>query len=280
MDLVTPPRATVFSCCTYEVRRPSTAASELPFPVGCRPSVVADSVAMHHEEIRGLCVRVVNLEHAHGTLTRKMGEVSDAQVEDNIAIGEIWPKVATLEGRVEVLGNQHDLMVGKIVEVESQVLRMQDREDTHLCEQVLGLSQQYVVVSPQLCIASSPMYNSGGATLCRISYLSSRVKMSSFPFLPLLSSLLIRANQLNVRFVLHLGDMTDSKGIHSDPAKVEAMSNWVAPTILAEEGRALPTPRLKVGNGEDLFSRNGRFMVYPMYPLNGRGEVEVMKGSL
>ncbi|GJV53420.1 hypothetical protein Tco_1449161, partial [Tanacetum coccineum] len=85
--------------------------------------------------IGGLCVSIENLEHAHGTLTRKMGELSDAYVEDNIAIGEIRPKVTTLEGRVEVLGNQHDLMIDKIVEVEGQVLKMQDRADTHPCEQ-------------------------------------------------------------------------------------------------------------------------------------------------
>ncbi|GKF21045.1 hypothetical protein Tco_0069683 [Tanacetum coccineum] len=52
---------------------------------------------------------VENLEHPHGTLTRKMGEVSDAQVKDIISIGEIRPK---------------------------------DRADTHPCEQVLRLSQR------------------------------------------------------------------------------------------------------------------------------------------
>ncbi|GJX05238.1 hypothetical protein Tco_0191154 [Tanacetum coccineum] len=135
MAPVTPPRATMFPGSTYEVGGPSTATPELPFPVRRPPFMVVDSVAVHHEEIGGLCVRVENLEHAHRTLTRKMGEVSDAHVEDNIATREIRPKVTTLEGRVEVLGNQHDLMIGKIVEVEGQVLKMQDRADTHPCEQ-------------------------------------------------------------------------------------------------------------------------------------------------
>ncbi|GJY15753.1 hypothetical protein Tco_0386175 [Tanacetum coccineum] len=141
MAPVKPPRATVFLGSTYEVGRPSIAAPELPFHVGCPFSVVADCVVVHHEEIEGLGYRVENLEHAHGTLVRKMGEVSEAQVDDSIAIGEIQPKVTTLEGRVEVLGNQHDLMVNKIVEVEDQVLKIHDREDTHPCEHVLGLRQ-------------------------------------------------------------------------------------------------------------------------------------------
>ncbi|GJW73445.1 hypothetical protein Tco_0132815 [Tanacetum coccineum] len=128
----------VFLGSTYEVGGPSTTAPKLPFPVGRPFSVVADSIAVHHEEIGGLGYRVENLEHAHGMLVRKMGEVSDAQVDDNIAIGEIQPKVTTLEGRVEVLGNQHDLMVNKIVEVEDQVLKIHDKEDTHPCEKELG----------------------------------------------------------------------------------------------------------------------------------------------
>ncbi|GKA87104.1 hypothetical protein Tco_0808815 [Tanacetum coccineum] len=142
MAPVTHARATVFPGSTYEVGGPSTTAPEPPFPMGRPFSVVADSVVVHHEEIGGLGYRVENLEHAHGTLVRKIWEVSDAQVDDIIAIREIQPKVTTLEGRVEVLGNQHDLIVKKIVEVEDQVLKIQDREDNHPCKQVLGLSQQ------------------------------------------------------------------------------------------------------------------------------------------
>ncbi|GJU15531.1 hypothetical protein Tco_1143497 [Tanacetum coccineum] len=43
-----------------------------------------------------------NLEHAHGVLARKMGNVSDAQLNDGIAIGEIQPRVTTLEGQDKV----------------------------------------------------------------------------------------------------------------------------------------------------------------------------------
>ncbi|GJX89640.1 hypothetical protein Tco_0341654 [Tanacetum coccineum] len=139
MAPVTPLRVTVLPSSTYEVGGPSTAAPELPFPVGRLFSVVVDSVAVHHEEIGGLGVRTENLEHALGKLTMKTGEVSDAQVKDSIAIGEIRPKVTTLEGQVKVLANQHDLMINKVVEVESHVLKIKDRVDAHPCDQVAGL---------------------------------------------------------------------------------------------------------------------------------------------
>nr|GEU67232.1 putative reverse transcriptase domain-containing protein [Tanacetum cinerariifolium] len=60
MDPVMPLRETVLPSSTYEV----------------------DSVVMHHGEIEGLGVKTKNLEHAFGKLSMKIGEVSDAQVED------------------------------------------------------------------------------------------------------------------------------------------------------------------------------------------------------
>ncbi|GKE11853.1 hypothetical protein Tco_1415404, partial [Tanacetum coccineum] len=98
--------------------------------------MVADSVTVHHKEIGGLGYRVENLEHAHGTLVRKKREVSDAQVDDIITIREIQPKV---------LGNQHDLIVNKIVEVEDQVLKIQDREDNHPYEQVVIVVSDFIL---------------------------------------------------------------------------------------------------------------------------------------
>ncbi|GJV46596.1 hypothetical protein Tco_1431132 [Tanacetum coccineum] len=92
---------------------------ELPFPVGCPFFIVVDSVVVHHEEIGGLGARTENLEHALGKLSMKTREVSDAQVEDSIAIGEIRHKVTTLEGHVEVLATQHDLMISKGTRIES-----------------------------------------------------------------------------------------------------------------------------------------------------------------
>ncbi|GKE45548.1 hypothetical protein Tco_1472832, partial [Tanacetum coccineum] len=88
MTPVTPPRATVTFSSTYEVGGPSTTTS------GTLP-VVDD-----------LCVRMGNLEYGHGALVKKMGTVGDAQVADSIAVGEIWPRVTTVEGQVQVMALQ------------------------------------------------------------------------------------------------------------------------------------------------------------------------------
>nr|GEY55151.1 hypothetical protein [Tanacetum cinerariifolium] len=90
------------------------------------------------EEIGGLCIRAENLEHGHETLVRKMEDVSDAQVDDGIVIGELRPRVTTLEGGVEVSASQHDEVVDKVIEVEEQVLKMQDKVDNYPCEWVDG----------------------------------------------------------------------------------------------------------------------------------------------
>nr|GEZ10924.1 hypothetical protein [Tanacetum cinerariifolium] len=89
MAPVTPPRATMTVSSTYEVGGPSTAAIEgpyFPFPalgLPVPPTVIED-----------LSTRLGNLEYRHGVLMRKMEEVSDAEVADSIAIGEIHPRVA------------------------------------------------------------------------------------------------------------------------------------------------------------------------------------------
>nr|GFA81377.1 hypothetical protein [Tanacetum cinerariifolium] len=54
--------------------------------------------------IENLSTRLGNLQYRHGVLTRKMEEVSDAEVADNIAIREIHPRVATMGEQVQVMG--------------------------------------------------------------------------------------------------------------------------------------------------------------------------------
>nr|GFC85403.1 hypothetical protein [Tanacetum cinerariifolium] len=51
--------------------------------------------------IEDLSTHLGNLEYKHGVLMRKMEEVSDAEVADSIAIGEIHPRVATVGKQVE-----------------------------------------------------------------------------------------------------------------------------------------------------------------------------------
>nr|GEV76934.1 hypothetical protein [Tanacetum cinerariifolium] len=74
MAPVTPLRATLTVSSTYEV------------------GVVED-----------LSTRLGNLEYRHGMLTRKMEEVSDAEVADSIAIREIHPRVATVGEQAQTL---------------------------------------------------------------------------------------------------------------------------------------------------------------------------------
>nr|GEX27711.1 hypothetical protein [Tanacetum cinerariifolium] len=50
-----------------------------------------------------LSTRLGNLEYRHGVLMRKIEEVSDDEVADSIAIGEIHPRVATMEEQVQPL---------------------------------------------------------------------------------------------------------------------------------------------------------------------------------
>nr|GEW00423.1 hypothetical protein [Tanacetum cinerariifolium] len=91
MAPVTPPRATMTVSSTYEVGGPSTAAIEGPFfPLPALGLPVPPTV---NED---LGTRLGNLEYRHGVLTRKMEEVSDAEVADSIAIGEIHPRMANV----------------------------------------------------------------------------------------------------------------------------------------------------------------------------------------
>nr|GEY96015.1 hypothetical protein [Tanacetum cinerariifolium] len=64
---------------------------------------VADTkvVDMDEKVSSDFSIRLGNLEYGHGVLMRKMEEVSDAEVADNIAIGEIHPRVATVEEQVD-----------------------------------------------------------------------------------------------------------------------------------------------------------------------------------
>nr|GEV35092.1 hypothetical protein [Tanacetum cinerariifolium] len=112
-----------------------------PLDAGQPFSEVVSSVAVHHKEIGGLCVRIKNLEHAHSVMVRKIGDVSDAQLDDEIAIGEIQSKVTTLEGQVRVLASQQEQTMTKVGEVEYHVLEMQDKVNNNPCGQVDGLRE-------------------------------------------------------------------------------------------------------------------------------------------
>nr|GEY78405.1 hypothetical protein [Tanacetum cinerariifolium] len=120
MAPLTPPRATMTVSSTYEVGGPSTAAIEgpsSPFPalgLHVPPTVIED-----------LSTRLGNLEYRHGVLMRKMEEVSDAEVADSIAIGEIHPRVATVREQVHVMKSQAGQVVSRLKEIETRVQQVQ-----------------------------------------------------------------------------------------------------------------------------------------------------------
>nr|GEY89018.1 hypothetical protein [Tanacetum cinerariifolium] len=74
----------------------STAAVEGPSAPLPAPELYVPPIV-----IEDLSTRLGNLEYRHGVLMRKMEEVSDAEVANNIAIGEIHARVATVEEQVD-----------------------------------------------------------------------------------------------------------------------------------------------------------------------------------
>nr|GEW13726.1 hypothetical protein [Tanacetum cinerariifolium] len=106
MAPVTPPKATVTVPNTYEVGGPSTAT-----PVGHPLTTMASGVATQPQVIDDLCVRMSNLEYRHGQLVKKMEIVSDAEVADSIAIGEIHPRNQQLQTRLSKMENREGTLI-------------------------------------------------------------------------------------------------------------------------------------------------------------------------
>nr|GEZ04675.1 hypothetical protein [Tanacetum cinerariifolium] len=121
MAPVTPPRATMTVSSTYEVGA-----------------------------IEDLSTRVGNLEYRHGVLMRKMEEVSDAEVADSIAIGEIHPRVATMGEQVQVMESKAVQVVSGLKEIDTRVQQVESRVDTYSSgqmavpgqDEIVGLGQQ------------------------------------------------------------------------------------------------------------------------------------------
>nr|GEV73688.1 hypothetical protein [Tanacetum cinerariifolium] len=106
-----------------EVGGPFTAAVEGPSAPLSAPGLPVPSTV-----IEDLSTRLGNLEYRHGVLMRKMEEVSDAEVADSIAIGEIHPRVATMEEQVQTLQTalhrtelQNQQLRTRVAEMESHV---------------------------------------------------------------------------------------------------------------------------------------------------------------
>ncbi|GKF45562.1 hypothetical protein Tco_0135364 [Tanacetum coccineum] len=94
MAPVTPPSMPVMPPpSTYEVGGSSTTTIE-----GRSLTLLAPGVLMPPSVVEDLCTRIGNLEYGQGQLVKKVIMVSDAEVADSIAIGEIGPRVSTMEG--------------------------------------------------------------------------------------------------------------------------------------------------------------------------------------
>nr|GEX72449.1 hypothetical protein [Tanacetum cinerariifolium] len=144
MTPVTPPRATMTVSSTYEVGGPSTAAikglsSPLPAPgLHVPPTVIED-----------LSTCLGNLEYRHEVLMRKMKEVSDAEVADNIAIGEIHSRVATMGEQVQVMESQAVQVVNRLKEIETRVQQVESRVDTYPSGQMAVQGQEVIFGSSE-----------------------------------------------------------------------------------------------------------------------------------
>ncbi|GKF10160.1 hypothetical protein Tco_0048086 [Tanacetum coccineum] len=94
MAPVTPPSMPVMPPpSTYEVGGSSTTTIE-----GRSLTLLAPGVLVPPSVVEDLCTRIGNLEYGHVQLVKKVIMVSDAEVADSIAIGEIGPTVSTMEG--------------------------------------------------------------------------------------------------------------------------------------------------------------------------------------
>ncbi|GJS33863.1 hypothetical protein Tco_0532245 [Tanacetum coccineum] len=131
MAIVTPPRATVTLSSTYEVGGPSSTTPKTLFPARQPFPGMTHGNSVPPSVIDDLCVRMGNLEYGHGTLVKKIGTVSDAKVADSISIREIWPRVTTVEGQVQVMVSQAVHVVSRLEEIKTRVQQVESRVDTH-----------------------------------------------------------------------------------------------------------------------------------------------------
>ncbi|GJR45999.1 hypothetical protein Tco_1314102 [Tanacetum coccineum] len=118
MAPVTPPSMPVMPPpSTYEVGGPSTVAAE-----GHSLTLLALGVHVPPSVIEHLCIRMGNLEYCHRQLVKKVIAVSDTEVADSIAIGEICPRVSVVEGQ------RDEATAGLSQQVQTLQAAMQDRD--------------------------------------------------------------------------------------------------------------------------------------------------------
>nr|GEY28441.1 putative reverse transcriptase domain-containing protein [Tanacetum cinerariifolium] len=201
--------ATVTISSTYEVGGLSTAAIEGPsFPL------LAPGLPVPPIVIEDLSTRLGNLEYRRGVLMRKMEEVSDAEVADNIAIGETHPRVATVREQLQVMESQ-----------AVQVMAVLGQDE------IVGLSQQ--VQTLQTALHGTELQNQQLQT--SVSEMESHVGI-------LMSYMLWMEERL---FVLEKRLPRPPPGPHDAPRATGTVSSTYkvkGPSTAAIEGQSFPLP--------------------------------------
>ncbi|GJT20464.1 hypothetical protein Tco_0890401 [Tanacetum coccineum] len=130
-----PPMPVVPPPSTYEVGGPSTAAVE-----GQSFTLLAPGFLVPPSVIGDLRTRMGNLKYGHGQLVKKVIQVSDAEVADDITIEEIGFRVSAVEGQVQFMASQmvqervdssmSALRWSRIQQLQTMVSEMSSREST------------------------------------------------------------------------------------------------------------------------------------------------------
>ncbi|GJQ98169.1 hypothetical protein Tco_0009308 [Tanacetum coccineum] len=144
MAPVTPPRATVTVSSTYEVGGPSTT-----MPVGHPLATMPPGVATQPQVIDDLCIQMDNLEYRNGVLTRRMEAVSDIEVANSISIGEIHPRVTTIEEQVPTLQTTLHGAEFHNHQLQTRVVEMESREGT-MMSYILWMEEHLTVLEKRL----------------------------------------------------------------------------------------------------------------------------------
>ncbi|GJV24983.1 hypothetical protein Tco_1377678 [Tanacetum coccineum] len=123
---------------------PSTAT-----PVGHPLAIMAPGVATQPQVIDDLCTQMDNLEYRHGALTRRMEAVSDIEVANSTAIGEIHPRVTTVEEQVQTLQTTLHGAELQNQQLRTRVAEMESREGT-MMSYMLRMEERLTILETRL----------------------------------------------------------------------------------------------------------------------------------
>ncbi|GKB75941.1 hypothetical protein Tco_0942836 [Tanacetum coccineum] len=118
-------------------------------PVGHPLAIMAPGVATQPQVIDDLCTQMDSLEYRHGTLTRRMEAVSDSEVANSTAIGEIHPRVTIVEEQVQTLQTALHGAELQNQRLRTRVAEMESREGT-MMSYMLWVEERLTVLEKRL----------------------------------------------------------------------------------------------------------------------------------